>query len=186
MTKTIKKEIVVEQATKDNPNGISPISIIVGSKRLFDTTDGPVSSKLAAMILTETIVKELKDHLENLEKQLNDASYDDVVAALVKEGVLEVGEVPVITTIDKKGNKISKVLTSTTKNDLTYDDFKTLAKDDTFFAELPDEYKKIDIQGKSFFSSLYKADAIDPKYKKYFSMEESTVTGLKAIKMGGK
>ena len=86
----------------------------------------------------------------------------------------------------KKGNKISKVLTSTTKNDLTYDDFKTLAKDDTFFTELPDEYKKIDIQGKSFFSSLYKADAIDPKYKKYFSMEESTVTGLKAIKMGGK
>ena len=55
-----------------------------------------------------------------------------------------------------------------------------------FGDELPDEYKKIDIQGKPFFSSLYKADAIDPKYKKYFSMEENTVTGLKAIKMGDK
>ena len=96
------------------------------------------------------------------------------------------GETPVISVVDKKGNKISKVLTSTTKNDLVYDTFKALAKDDTFFAELPDEYKKIDLQGKPFFSSLYKADAIDPKYKKYFSMEENTVTGLKAIKMGDK
>ena len=186
MAKITKKEIVDTQDTKENPNVINPVSVVVGSKRLLDTSDTSVSNKLAAMILTEAVIKELKDHLENLSEQLENTSYDDITKALIDEGVLAPGETPVISVVDKKGNKISKVLTSTTKNDLVYDTFKALAKDDTFFAELPDEYKKIDIQGKPFFSSLYKADAIDPKYKKYFSMEENTVTGLKAIKMGDK
>ena len=186
MAKIIKKEIVVKQAPKEDPNGINPVSVVIGSKRLLDTSDTSVSNKLAAIILTDVVIKELKDHLDNLTTQLETTSYDDITKALVDEGVLAPDETPVISVIDKKGNKISKVLTSTTKNDLIYDTFKTLAKDDSFFAELPDEYKKIDIQGKPFFSSLYKADAIDPKYKKYFSMEESTVTGLKSVKMGDK
>ena len=140
MAKITKKEIVVTQATKENPNGINPVSVVVGSKRLLDTSDTSVSNKLAAMILTEAVIKELKDHLENLSEQLEGTSYDDITKALIDEGVLAPGETPVISVVDKKGNKISKVLTSTTKNDLVYDTFKALAKDDTFFAELPDEY----------------------------------------------
>ena len=127
MAKITKKEIVVTQATKENPNGINPVSVVVGSKRLLDTSDTSVSNKLAAMILTEAVIKELKDHLENLSEQLEGTSYDDITKALIDEGVLAPGETPVISVVDKKGNKISKVLTSTTKNDLVYDTFKALA-----------------------------------------------------------
>ena len=70
MAKITKKEIVVTQATKENPNGTPPVSVVVGSKRLLDTSDTSVSNKLAAMILTEAVIKELKDHLENLSEQL--------------------------------------------------------------------------------------------------------------------
>lgn len=185
-TKIIKKEIVVNQATKENPNGINPISVVIGSKRLLDTSDSSVSSKLAAMILTEAVIKELKDHLDNLNDQLTNASYDDIVNALIAEGSLAAGEVPVISVVDKKGNKISKILTTSAKSDLVYDSFKALAEDPEFFDKLPDIYKVVALQGKTFFKSLYKKDAIEDEYKKYFTMEETTTTGLKAIKMEGK
>ena len=106
MAKIIKKEIVVKQATKEDPNGINPVSVVIGSKRLLDTTETSVSNKLAAIILTEVVIKELKDHLDNLTTQLETTSYDDITKALVDEGVLAPDETPVISVIDKKGNKV--------------------------------------------------------------------------------
>lgn len=183
-TKTIKKEIVISQQTKDNPTGISPITVLVGAKRLLDSSDAPVSTKIASLILGQQILADLKAQVENLQTQLEDASYEDVCKALIDEGLLKEGETPVFSVIDKKGKKISKVLTTTTSHSLNMDAFKEEVKDPDVFAALPDEYKKVDIQGKPFFTSLYKAGLLG-SYEKFFSMEDKTTTGLKSIKTGG-
>lgn len=185
MERKIKKEIVLSQQTKDNPTGISPISVLVGAKRLLDTSDASVSSKIGALIMGEQILADLKAQIDNLSDQLEQTDYEDIVDALIKEGVLEEGEVPVFSVIDKKGKKVSKVLTTTTTKSLNMDAFKDLVKDPDIFKALPEEFKKIDIQGKSFFSSLYKAGKIGATYEKYFSMEDSTKTTLKATKIKG-
>lgn len=182
MATEIKREIRITQQTKDNPEGISPISVLVKSKTLLSSADAPVSAKIGAIILGKQILSDLKSQLDNLEIQLEETPIEDLKKALIAEGVLAEGEKPIFVITDKTGKEHTKTLSETVTHSLNMDKFKDLVKDPAVFDALPEEYKKHDIQGKPFFSSLYREGSLGI-YEKYFSMEDKTTTGLKSIKL---
>ena len=182
MERKIKREIVISQQTKDKA-GINPISVLVSSKRLLDSGDIKVSDKIGALILGKQILDDLKDQVKNLEEQLTDASYEDVVEALTKEGVLDDGEIPVFSVINKAGKKTSMMLSKTTSHSLNMDDFKETVKDPAIFDALPEDFKKTDLKGVPYFTSLYKAGKIPSVYESMFHMEDKEKISMKSIKM---
>lgn len=176
--KKVKREIVISQTE------VNPIPTIIKAKRLLDTSDCPVSTKIGALLLADEICEELKCHIKNLEDQITDTDFADLEKALVAEGVLNPGETPVFVTINKVGKKEYKELVSKTTHSLNMDAFKDVVKDPKTYAALPEEYKVPGIQSKTFFTSLYKAGKIPALYSSYFALEEKTTTGFKTIKGG--
>lgn len=185
MKKQVKREIVISQQT-EKTEGINPIGVLVKTRRLLGDDGTPVSTKIGALILGEQILEDLKNQIKDLSEQLETTTYEDILKALIEEGVLHSeDEVPVFTVINKKGEKVTKALTTTTTKSLNMDAFKEAIKDPDVFKALPEEFKKTDIQGKPFFTSLYKAGKLGPVYEGYFSMEDSIKNTLKTIKLKG-
>lgn len=173
-------EIEIKQSASGT-KGISPLSIISNCKRLLDNSDGvSVGDKLGAIILAQTMVDTIQGQIDNLVEQLQGTPYDSIIDTLVKEGTIpEKGVVPVFTVIDRSGKRTTKALGTSVSNILDMGPFKALAEDPDKFRALPDEYKTVKLQDKSFFSKLYRADALG-EYKKYFSLTSTTNTILKA------
>ena len=182
MERKIKKEIIINQQTKDR-EGINPISVLVGSKRLLDTSDHSVSTKIGALILGQEILKDLKTQIDNIQEQLQDASYEDVLEALKEEGVISEGETPVFSVINKAGKKTSVMLSKTVTHSLDISDLKEAAKDPDVFDALPDDFKKVDLKGVPYFTSLYKEGKIPTAYEKLFHMEDKEKVSMKSIKI---
>ena len=179
--KKITHEIIVSQKNKSG-DGINPISTIVGAKSLFDDSS-TLSSKLGALVLIEKILKDLKDHFDNLMDELKATPSEEICKRLVEEGVLGEGETPIISVVDKTGTKTSKIVCETTRKSLNIDALKALASDPAVFATMPDELKKSSLQTTAVIKSLLDAGTLPDMYKPYVCEEEIKTTGLKGTKI---
>lgn len=184
--KKATREILIKQQSKTNPDGINPISTVVKAKNLIDDSpenSTPMHEVLGALVLCETVMKDLMAHIDSLTEQLNAMSETDLCAQLIKEGVLNPGETPIISVVDKRGVKTSKIVCSTTKQSLNIDALKEAAKDPGVFASLPKELKKEGLETSSRIFSLLKAGKIDDMYKPYLVVEDTTKTVFKTTKV---
>lgn len=168
----------IKQLLKTKTTGVSVVGTLLRPEKLMDTKAMPLKDKLGAIILGGLFVNTLKESYDSLVKQLEDTPLEEVTEELIKEGVLEAGETPVITVIDRAGAKHSCSLGSSTSATFNMEEFKKYAEDPDIFDALPDEYKEVKVRGAAFFKKLFTADALGA-YKKYFSLESETLTKLK-------
>lgn len=185
-TKKIKREIVISQQTDKNPKGIVPSKIISSSDRFLDTTTNTVAQKIGGLILAQAIYEDLGTKIDHMEKQINALPYSDLIKALVDEGVINEGETPVFTVVNKSGTKISKELLEKTTSSFDMSSFRSYIADPDHYEELPDEYKvlKKDTLSSAEFKRLFQADAIAPAYKGMFALNTETKNSLKTVKTG--
>lgn len=179
-TKKVKREIVLEQDNGKN-GGISVVGTLQRKDKLMDTSSMSLSQKLGAIILGGLLIDTLKTSYDSLVQQLEDTPEEDVINQLIAEGVLNPGETPVISVIDRAGIKHSGTLGTSVTSKFHMEDFKKLADDPDIFDALPDEYKEIKLRGAAFFKKLFTDGALGT-YEKYFSNETENVTKIKGIK----
>ena len=180
-----EKVTQMKAALQERPDGISPVATIVNTKKLLDTSDAPVSVKIAAVPLIQDKIKELKAHLDNVVDQIADAKYDDIVKALIAEGVLKEGETPRFVITDKAGHKICRTITTATKTDWDKDKLEEwqayLLKhynDDKF---IPDAFKVHTVQTPTWFKNAYFKGEIPAAFEDKFGFVESTTNTLKSV-----
>jgi len=178
------RNIIINQQTPTK-EGINPINVVVKTKRLISTEEGApaLSEVLGALILVEKIIKDLTDNYDNLMDQLKATGEEEICRRLVAEGVLEEGETPIITVIDRGGGSTSKIVCDTTRQTLNIDGLKDLARDPATFAAMPAELKKEGLQTSSEIKKLFDAGKIDEAYLPYMYTSSTTITGFKTTKI---
>lgn len=174
--KVIKKEIVLEQDNGSN-GGISIVGTLQRKERLMDTSTMPLSRKLGALVLGEALIKMLKESYDALVKQLADTPEADILAELEREGLLSEGETPVITVVDRHGNKHFGTIGTSKSNKFNMEAFKDFSKNPSSFKALPDDYKEEKIRGAAYFRKLYTQGKLG-SYSGMFSMESETITKM--------
>lgn len=174
--KIVKKEIILEQDNGRN-GGISVVGTLQGKERLMDTSTMPLSRKLGALVLGEALIKMLKESYDALVKQLADTPEADILAELEREGLLSEGETPVITVVDRHGNKHFGTIGTSKSNKFNMEAFKDFSKNPSSFKALPDDYKEEKIRGAAYFRKLYTQGKLG-SYSGMFSMESETITKM--------
>ena len=75
------------------------------------------------------------------------------------------------------------MLSKTVTHSLDISDLKEAAKDPDVFDALPDDFKKVDLKGVPYFTSLYKEGKIPAAYEKLFHMEDKEKVSMKSVKI---
>lgn len=150
-------------------------------------TEAPVELRIAAQVLLEDQIAQLKSVNDVLKEQIRSTKYDDVVSKLISEGKLPSDSYkPAIEITTKLGDVIKVSLTGDI--DAGFEISKEMSDKDILDSVVPDKYKKISTTlDKKAIEADFDAGTLPDVLKSYCSKTPVEITKLrKSISKGGK